>query len=327
MRAVRRRELIILLGTAMTAPLAARAQQKTMPVIGILGLGGPENPAIALNLAGFRDGLRASGFLEGQNVAIEYRWAHDDETRLPSLAAELVARKVDVIVTEGGMLTALAAKAATTTIPVVFHTSDAIADGMVTNLAHPGSNLTGVSLLAPELFSKQFELLAELVPQAKTIAVLIIPKNQITDSVLRQIEETAGKSGVKVHFFDVDWDHDLDAVFATLSRLRVGGIVTRANATFADKLVGLTARDAIPAVYGQRAFAIGGGLLSYGASIPAVYVAKGRYTGKILRGEKPADLPVEQPTRFELVVNLKTAKALGLSVPPSILARADEVIE
>jgi putative ABC transport system substrate-binding protein len=297
-----------------------------MPVIGILGLGSPEDPAIALNLTAFRQGLSESGFVEGQNVAIESRWAYDDERRLPALAAELVARNVDVLVTEGGILSALSAKTATSLIPVVFHASDAIADGVVSNLARPGGNLTGVSLFAPESLAKQFQLLSELVPEAKVIALLAIPNTPALNQVKPEIEEAARARGVRYQVLSAVTDSEIDAAYATLGQLRAGALV-RANGNFADKLVMLAARHRVPAIYNQRAFATAGGLLSYGVSLPAVYVTKGIYTGKILKGAKPADLPVQQPTAFELVINLKTAKAIGLTIPQLFLARANEVIE
>jgi putative ABC transport system substrate-binding protein len=323
---VNRRDLIILLGGAAVGwPFAARAQQKRVPVIGILGLGYPEDPAIALNLAAFRRGLTETGFVEGQNVAIEYRWAVNDEKRLPALAAELVARKVDVMMTEGGTPTVRAAKNATSTIPIVFHAGDAIEDGIVTNLARPDGNLTGVSLFAPERFGKQFELLAELVPQTKVFALLAV-LNILPADAVREIEKAARAKGVEVETLNAATDSELDAAYARLGSQR-GAAVVNANAQLAEKLVALAARHAVPAVYNQRVFATAGGLISFGVSFPAAYVIKGIYTGKILKGAKPAELPVQQPTTFELLINLKTAKALGLTVPQAMLARADEVIE
>ena len=321
-----RRDFIALLaGAALAWPLAARAQQRATPVIGVLGLGYPEDPAIALNLAAFRRGLAETGFVEGQNVAIEYRWAFNDQKRLPALAAELVARKVDVMMTEGGTPTVLSAKNATSTIPIVFHAGDAIADGIVTNLARPDGNLTGVSLFAPELFAKRFELLAELVPQTKVFALLAV-LNILPADAVREIEKAARAKGVEVEILNAASDSELDAAYARLGRQRAAAVVN-ANAQLAEKLVALAARHAVPAVYNQRVFATAGGLISFGVNFPAAYVIKGIYTGKILKGAKPADLPVQQPTTFELLVNLKTAKALGLTVPQTILARADEVIE
>jgi putative ABC transport system substrate-binding protein len=323
---MKRRELMVLLGGAAFAwPRTLRAQQKPMPVIGILGLGYPEDPAIALNLAAFRRGLNETGFVEGQNVTIEYRWAVNDQQRLPALAAELVARKVDVIMTEGGTPTVRAAKNATSTIPIVFHAGDAIADGIVSNLARPDGNLTGVSLFAPERFAKQFELLAELVPETKVFALLAVLSILPVDAV-PEIEKAARAKGVQVEILNAASDSELDAAYARLGDQR-GAAVVNANGQLAEKLVALAAHHAVPAVYNQRVFATAGGLISFGVSFPAAYVIKGIYTGKILKGAKPADLPVQQPTTFELVINLKTAKALGLTVPQALLARADEVIE
>jgi len=321
---MRRRDLLLLAAVALW-PNAAGAQRKVTPVIGMLGLGRPEDRAIALNLEAFQAGLNEIGFVEGRNVTIEYRWAHDDERRLPALAAELVDRNVDVLVTEGGIRSAVAAKHATSTIPIVFHASDAIADGVVSNLARPEGNLTGVSLFAPESLAKQFQLLADLVPEVKVIALLAIPNTMALGQATAEIREAASTRGVQYRVLDVA-DGDTDAALTMLGGLHAGAIV-RANGNFADRLVMLAARHRVPAIYNQRAFTAAGGLLSYGVSLPAVYLIKGRYAGKILRGAKPADLPVQQPTKFELVLNLKAAKALGLTVPPSLLARADEVIE
>jgi putative ABC transport system substrate-binding protein len=317
--------MLLLGGATLTLPIAARAQQKAMPVIGVLGLGYPEDPAIALNLAAFRRGLNETGFVEGQNVAIEYRWAVNDQKRLPDLAAELVARKVDVIVNEGGTPTARAAKSATSTIPIIFHAGDAIEDGIVSNLARPDGNLTGVSLFAPERFAKQFELLTELVPETKIFALLAV-LNILPADAVREIEKAARAKGVEVEILNAATDSELDAAYARLGRRHAAAVVN-ANAQLAEKLVALAAHHVVPAVYNQRIFATAGGLLSFGVSFPAAYVIKGIYAGKILKGAKPADLPVQQPTTFELLVNLKTAKALGLTVPQTILARADEVIE
>jgi putative ABC transport system substrate-binding protein len=322
-----RRDLILGIGgAALIRPRALRAQRKAMPVIGILGLTQPDDPAIVLNLDGLRQGLKRGGFAEGQNVTFEYRWARGDEARLPALAAELAARRVDVIVTEGGGSSASVAAKAISDIPVVFHTPDAIADGIVSNLARPGGNLTGVSLFAPELLLKQFALLRELIPQTTAITLLVVPRNQIAASGLRQMEDAARAVGVKLQIIEADLDGNLEATYTTLAASH-GGMVVRANASLAERLPALAARYAVPAIYNQRAFAVAGGLLSYGASIPAVYVLKGLYTAKVLSGTKPGDLPVQQPTKFEMVINLKTARALGLTVPQLLLAQADEVIE
>jgi len=327
---MRRREFVALLaGAAIIGPLRAAAQQtRSMPLIGLLGLGPPDNPEIMRNLAGLRRGLDEGGFVEGRNIAIEYRWAYGDELRLPSLARELVARGVDVIVTEGpGASIAAAAKAATRTIPVVFHTPDAVADGLVGNLARPDANLTGVSMLSPELWTKQLELLAEVIPKSTVFASLVNPAKFFNDAALRKLEDAARSKGVKLEMLAADTVDELSDAFAEMSRRHVGGVVIRANSLFAGPIVDLAARYRIPAVYNQRAYPDRGGLLSYGVNIPAVYVIKGRYVARLLNGARVADLPVQQPTKFELVINLNTAKALGLTVPQSILARADEVIE
>jgi putative tryptophan/tyrosine transport system substrate-binding protein len=325
---MRRRDFIAGLSSAVAViPSRPQAQQKAMPVIGVLGLGQPENPAIALNLDGLRHGLAEAGLIEGKNVRIEYRWAHGRAEKLPGLAADLVARRVEVIVTEGGGPAASLAAKTIKTIPVVFHTPDAIADGIVPNLAHPGGNLTGVSLFAPELFLKEFQLLRELVPSAQAIGLLMVPRNQISGSAISDLDEMARSGGLTLHVQNADTDDEADVAYAALVREQVGGVVVRANATFADRLVRLAARYALPAAYAQRAFVEAGGLLSYGVNLPAVYVIKGRYAAKILQGARPGDLPIQQPDKFELLINMKTAKTLGLTVPQSLLARADEVIE
>jgi putative ABC transport system substrate-binding protein len=323
---MRRRDFVQLLGGAAVAVRSsgAHAQQKAMPVIGVLGSASPDDPAVALNIAAFKQGLSEAGFVEGRNVTFDYRWANHDERLLPTLAAELVARPVDLIMIEGGTPSALAAKNATATIPIVFHAADAIADGLVGSLARPGGNLTGVSLFGPEGLAKQYELCSELLPEAKAIGLLVIPQNLIGDYAVREIEQTARARGVQVTL--INGDTDIDAAYATLGRLRAGAVV-RAHVSLADKLVALAARHAVPAVYNQRAFTAAGGLVSYGPSIPAAYVVKGVYAGKILNGAQPADLPVQQATSLELIINLRAAKALGLAVPQSLLARADEVIE
>lgn len=295
-------------------------------MIGILGSASPDNPAVALNIAAFKQGLSETGFVEGQNVTLDYRWADNDNRRLPALAAELVARKVDVIMIEGGTPVTLAAKNASATIPIVFHAADAIADGLVSNLARPDGNLTGVSLFGPEGLAKQYELCSELLPEAKTVGLLVLPQGLIGDHAIEDIEQAARVLGVKVDRINAATDADLDAAYARLGTLRAG-VVLRAHVSLANKLVELAARHAVPAVYNQRAFVEASGLISYGPSIPGAYVIKGIYTGRILNGAKPEDLPVQQATTLELILNLKTAKALGLDVPQSILARADEIIE
>jgi putative tryptophan/tyrosine transport system substrate-binding protein len=328
---VRRRELIFLLGGAMTAArrLPARAQQKAMPVIGFLGLTSPS--AYAPQLAAFLQGLSETGYIEGKTVAIEYRWAEGRYDRLPGLFADLVARKVDAIFAGGGSKGALAAKGATTTIPIVFvQGGDPVELGLVASLARPGGNLTGVSILVSELMPKRLELVSELVPQAYVIALLVNPDNASVERIMRDMRAAGHAKGVQLHILKAGSEGEIETAFAFLVQLAAGALVVGADAFFNSRrsqLVALAAHHAVPAIYEWREFAEAGGLISYGPSLTAVNRQAGIYAGKILKGAKPADLPVEQPTRFELVVNLKTAKALGLTVPPSILARVDEVIE
>ena len=325
---MRRRNFITLLGGAAAWPLAARAQQKAMPVIGILSTASPG--AFAPYVAAFRQGLSETGYVEGQNVAIEYRGAEGRFDRMPALAAELVGRKVDVIFSTGGAPTALAAKSATSTIPIVFRIGgDAVELGLVASLARPGGNLTGVSLLADELISKRLELLTELVPQAGVIALLVNPNNTNAERIIRDGPEAARAKGVRLTILKAGSASEIDTAFATFVPLH-GALVVSADPFLTNRreqLVALASRHAVPAIYAWREFAASGGLISYGSSLTAAFRLVGIYAGKILKGAKPADLPVQQPTTFELIVNLKTAKALGLTVPPSILARADEVIE
>jgi len=325
---MRRRELIALLGTAIAWPLAARAQQK-IPVIGWLGGASPTTGAA--NMAAFRQGLSESGYVEGQNVAIESRFAEGRYDRLPALAAELVDRRVDVILTAGGSGPALAAKQATSTIPIVFITgADPVASGLVASLARPGGNLTGVSILVGELAPKRLELLSELVPQASVIALLVNPNSANAERVMREVEEAARAKGLQLHIVKAGTESEIDAAFTSLVQLHAEALVVGGDAVLFDRreqLVALASRDALPVIYESREFAALGGLISYGPSLTAVGRQLGIYTGKILKGAKPADLPVQQPTKFELVINLKTAKALGLAVPQLLLAQADEVIE
>jgi putative tryptophan/tyrosine transport system substrate-binding protein len=326
---MKRRELLLLMGGLMTATRALRAQQQAMPVIGFLGRASP-GPS-APRAAAFRRGLSDTGYVEGQNVAIEYRWAEGHYDRLPALAADLVGRKVDLIAASGGPASALAAKSATSMIPIVFVSGDdAVAAGLVASLARPSGNLTGVSFLDVELMQKRLELLSELVPQAGVIALLVNPNNPNAERVMRDVQQAARAKGVQLTIQKASSEREIDAAFATLVHPKAGALVVGADAFFSsrrEQLVALASHHAVPAIYEWREFPAAGGLISYGTSLTGVYRHLGLYAGKILKGAKPADLPVEQPTTFELVVNLNTAKALGLTVPPSILARADEVIE
>jgi len=323
-----RRALLLLLGGAMTAARTLRAQQKAMPVIGYLSSVSP-GPSAA-SVAAFHQGLSETGYVEGQNFVIEYRWAEGHYDQLAALAANLVGRKVDVI-SAGSVSAALAAKNATSMIPIVFVSGgDPVAEGLVASLARPGSNLTGVTLINVELMAKRIELLSEVVPQAAVIALLVNPNSPQTERILRDVQEAALAKGVQLQILDASTESEIDAAFASLVQLQAGALVVVADAFFfsrREQLVALASRHAVPAIYGWREFAAAGGLISYGTSITAVFRQVGIYAGRIIKGEKPADLPVQQPTTFELVVNQKTAKALGLTVPPSILARADEVIE
>jgi len=300
-----------------------------MPVIGVLSTGSPSAPSNPF-MGAFRQGLSEAGYVEGQNLAIEYRWAEGHYDRLPALAADLVDRKVDLIMASSPP-SALAAKSATSTIPIVFRSgADPVGDGLIASLAHPGGNLTGVSFIADELTAKRLALLSELVPRAGVIALLMNPNNATAERVIRDVQEAARTNGLQLHVLKASSEREIDSAFASLVQLHVDALVVGADpflSTRREQLVTLASRRAIPAIYAWREFAAIGGLISYGSSLTAAFRLVGIYAGKILNGAKPADLPVQQPTTFELVVNLKTAKALGLTVPPSILARADEVIE
>jgi ABC-type uncharacterized transport system substrate-binding protein len=323
-----RRDLLIIGSMSVAWPLAARAQQKAMPVIGFLGSGSPG--PFAPYVAAFRQGLSETGYVEGQNLAIEYRWAEGSYDRLAAMAVDLVGRKVDVIVTSGGPASALAAKNATATIPIVFSAGDPVADGLVASLARPGGNLTGFSGIFVELDSKRLELLSELLPQAKVIALLVNPNSPQADHIIRDLQQAARTTGVRLSVLKAGTESEIDAAFDSFVQLRAGGLIAGSDAFFnnrREQLVALASRNAVPAIYQGREFVTAGGLISYGASLTASYRQIGIYAGRILNGAKPADLPVQQPTKFELVINLKTAKALGLTVPQSLLARADEVIE
>jgi putative tryptophan/tyrosine transport system substrate-binding protein len=326
---VNRRELMLLLGGVMTAARGLRAQQQAMPVIGFLSSfsPGPFGPYVAA----FRQGLTETGYVEGKNVAIEYRWAEGQYDRLPALAADLVGREVGVIASLGGFPSVLAAKHATTTIPVVFETGvDPVAAGLVASLARPGGNLTGVTMQAGELMPKRLELLSELVPQVRVIALLVNPNNPAAEPMIRDVEKAVSAKGLQLSVLKAGSEAEIDAALATLVQLQAGALLIAADPFFnsrREQLVALASRHAVPVMSEVRESVVAGGLISYGPSIPGIYRQVGIYAGKILNGAKPADLPVEQPTRFELVVNLNTAKTLGLTVPPSILSRADEVIE
>jgi putative ABC transport system substrate-binding protein len=330
---MRRRDFGSLLGgmaafTTWSPPLSA--QQKATPVIGYLSSGapGPSAPYVAA----LRQGLIETGYVEGQNLEIEYRWAEGRYDRLPALAADLVGRKVDVIAAIGGPPAAHAAKNATSTIPIVFASGgdDPVRDGLVASHARPGGNVTGISFLVVELYPKRFELLRELVPQAGMIAMIENLNMSGSARAIRDVQEAAQAKGVQLLILEASTESEIDAAFASLVQRQAGALVVSADPLFIsrrEQVVALAARHAVPAIYGNREFVTAGGLISYGASLKAVFRQAGIYTGKILKGVKPADLPVLQPTTFELVINLKTAKALGLTIPPSILSRADEVIE
>jgi len=325
---MRRRAFITLLGgTALTWPLAARAQQPAIPVIGFLNSRAHgENPAI---LVAFLRGLKEAAYVEGQNVTVEYRWADGQYDRLPALAADLVARRVAVIVANGPAVQA--AKAATSTIPIVFVVGfDPLAFGLVTSLNRPDGNLTGVSVLDVEIGAKRLQLLHELVPTAAIIALLVNPTTPAAETIARDAQAAASALGLQLHVLHASSDRDFDTVFATVAQLRAGALVIGADPFFtsrSQRLAKLTVDHAVPTIYEFREFAAAGGLISYGTSIVDAYRLAGVNTGRILKGEMPSDLPVQQATKVELIINLKTAKALGLNIPLPLLGRADEVIE
>jgi putative ABC transport system substrate-binding protein len=327
---VQRREFITLLGGAAAAwPLAARAQQST-PVVGFLGSESSARSAKLLRF--FHQGLREPGFVEGQNLAIEYRWADGQNDRLPALAADLAHRKVSVIAAPATTPGALAAKAATETIPIVIFTAgDPVALGLVASLNKPGGNITGTTSLAGELAPKRLELMRELIPKATILALLVNPTNPVLmEATKRDAQAAADTLGVELRVLHARTEREFDAIFARLSELRAGGLVIAVDSFFTarrEQLGQLALRHRVPAIYQSRDFAEAGGVMSYGGSIADGFRLVGLYTGRILKGDKPADLPVQQTTKAELIVNLKIAKALGIEVPPTLLARADEVIE
>jgi len=325
---MRRREFIVFVGGAAAWPLAPHAQQPAVPVIGFIGT---ESADQATNrVQAFLQGLNEAGYREGRNVAIEYRWADGQNDRLRELAADLVRRQVSVIAANGAA--ALAAKAATTTIPVIFFTGgDPVEIGLVTSLNRPSGNVTGVTDMNVEVGSKRLELLRELVPATTVVALLVNPANPTrAETVSRDLQAATGVVGVKLHVLQASTDGDLEGVFARASQLKAGGIVIGADAFFASRskqLGALAARYAVPTIFAYREFAAAGGLASYGSNNADLFRVVGSYAGRILKGEQPADIPVLQATKVEMIINLKAAKALGLNVPLSLLGRADEVIE
>ena len=327
---MRRREFITLVGSAVVAwPLASRAQQPPIPVIGFLNAASPGS--LRQQITAFLGGLKESGYVEGQNVAIEYRWAEGQYDRLPALVADLVRQQVSVIVSGGGAPAVLAAKAATTTIPIVFSTGgDPVRSGLVASLNQPSGNITGVYHFATGLEAKRLGLLHEMLPKATPIAVLINPNYADAENQLRDVQEAAARLGVQLVVVRANAESDFNAAFSTVVQQRSGALLVCASPFFnnrREQLVVLAARHALPTIYEWRDFAAAGGLMSYGTSLADAYRQVGVYAGQILRGAKPGDLPVVQSTKFELVINLSTAKALGIEVPPTLSARADEIIE
>ena len=327
---MRRREFITLLGSAAVWPLAARAQQAAMPAIGVLSA--EWRDLFADRLRAFHEGLSETGYVEGRNLAIEYRWAEGRNDQLPALAAELVRRQVTVIVTAGSTPAALAARAATTTIPIVFYLgADPVEVGLVTSLSRPGGNLTGVVTLNVEVGAKRLELLHELIPTATVVALLLNPTNPtLAQTLSRDLQAAARTLGLQLHVLHASNEREIDTAFATLVQLRAGALVIGADALFnsrSEQLAALTVRHAVPAIYQFREFVSAGGLMSYGTTVVDTYRPLGVYTGRILKGEKPAELAVQQATKLELIINMKTAKALGITVPLPLLGRADEAIE
>ncbi|MGA7527630.1 MAG: ABC transporter substrate-binding protein [Pseudolabrys sp.] len=326
---MKRREFVSLFGAAITWPLAAHAQQPTLPVVGFLNAASAQN--YTRQLAAFLKGLGESGYVDGRNVAVEYRWAEDQNDRLPAMAADLVHRQVAVIAATSTPA-ALAAKAATTTIPIIFELgSDPVQLGLVASLSRPGGNVTGVTSSNIEFAPKRLELLHELLPTARVMALLVDPTDPTNaKTTVSEVSAAAHTFGLQLHVLNASNESDFTEVFAKLIQLGAGGLVVAGGPFFAShekQLAALTVRHAVPAAFEHRAFTAAGGLLSYGSDITDAYRLTGIYTGRILRGDKPAELPVQQATKVELYINLKTAKALGLNVPNTLVGRADEVIE
>ena len=326
---MRRRDFLGIVGNAVLAPLAARAQEARPTVIGVLN--GQSADGYAANIASLRKSLGEGGYVEGQNLAIEYRWADGHEDRLPGLAADLARRQVAVIMCSGSPTATLAAKTATSTIPIVFSTGiDPVKAGYVESLNRPGGNVTGVTFLAAQLNEKRLGLLRQLLPNLKTLAALVNVKHSTPVSSAVDIENAAQSMGLQTHVLAAGTDGEIDAAFEAIARLKADALLTAADPFFLEnrrKIVALAAHHAVPTIYELREFVDDGGLISYGTSITEAYYQSGIYIARILKGEKPADLPVVQSTKFDLILNLKTAKALGLTVPPNLLALADEVIE
>jgi putative tryptophan/tyrosine transport system substrate-binding protein len=325
---VRRRTFIAGLGCAAAWPVMARAQQPAMPVVGFLSAQSADDSKFLT--VPVLQGLKETGYVEGQNVAVEYRWAENQYDRLPALAADLVRRRVAVIVTNGAPA-ARPAKAATTTIPIVFATAgDPVALGLVASLNRPGANLTGITILSAELAPKQLQLLRELLPNAARFGVLVDPTSPPAQSVITDLQAAARTLGLQLVVVNARTDSDLEPAFASFSQQRVGAVLLGTGTLFTrrtEQLAALAARHALPTIYEYREYALAGGLMSYGSSIGYEYHQVGIYTGRILKGDKPADLPVQQVTKIEMVINMKTAKTLGLTIPETLLATADEVIE
>jgi len=328
---MRRREFIVALGGAAAWPLVVRAQQPAMPVVGVLSAEWP-NAVTADRLRAFREGLNDKGYFEGRNVIIEYRWAEGRNDRLPALAAELVRLPVNVIVCAGSTLATIAAKAASTTVPIVFYVgTDPVSMGLVASLSRPGGNVTGVAALNVEIGAKRLEVLHELVPTATIIAALINPTDPvIAETDTKNLQAAAQTLGVRLHELHASSEQEIETTLTTLVQLRAGALVIGTDALFnseSEQLAALTLRLAVPAIYQYREFVLSGGLASFGATVADTYRPLGVYTGRVLKGEKPGDLPVQRATKLHLIINMKTAKALGITVPLPLLGRADEVIE